>query len=362
MTDRPGNAGLTYRDAGVDLAVKDAFTERLLALTRRTYGPEVIDVGPGFAGLYALGGAGRLFDRRHRDPVLVACTDGVGTKVLLAAELQRYDTVGIDLVAMSVNDLIVCGAEPLFFLDYIAVGAIDPTRAMQLIEGITAGCLDAGCALIGGETAEMPGVYQGSHFDLAGFAVGIVDRRRLLGPSLVRRGDVVVGCASTGVHSNGFSLVRRIVAQAGLDLRATYEELGAPLGEVLLRPTRIYAAAVRRALEPYRQQRLVRAMAHITGSGLPGNLPRALPPATVAVLHRDRWPVPPIFGFLQRHGGVADAEMTDVFNLGLGFCCVVAPRAVDAVIRRLRLEGVDAWPVGEIRAAAAGAEPAVEFA
>jgi phosphoribosylformylglycinamidine cyclo-ligase len=221
--------------------------------------------------------------------------------------------------------------------------------------------VDAGCALLGGETAEMPGVYDPDHFDLAGFAVGIVDRSRMLGPHLVRRGDVLVGCASTGVHSNGYSLVRRIIDAAGLDLRATYDDLDAPLGEVLLRPTRIYAETVRKALEPYRRQRLVRAMAHITGSGIPGNLPRVLPDGVKAVLRRDAWPVPPIFPFLQERGQVDDEEMMAVFNMGLGYVCVVAPRAADAVVRRMRRAGTAAWVVGAIQGAKAGAKPFVEF-
>lgn len=362
-TKKTTGGGATYRDAGVDLEAGDRFTAALGGLVRKTYGPQVIDAPGGFAGLFALKGTGALFDPPLQDPVLVACTDGVGTKVLLAAEAGIHNTVGIDLVAMSVNDLLVCGAQPLFFLDYMAVGKLDETRELALVEGIAAGCIEAGCALLGGETAEMPGVYAREHFDLAGFAVGLVDRRRMIDKSLVRKGDLIVGLASSGIHSNGYSLVRAVIRKARLKLHTIYPDLHPErtLGAVLLEPTRIYTKQVHAALKPYRKQRMIHAMSHITGSGLPGNLPRILPPGVKAVLDTKRWARPAIFDFLQAHGRIAEREMFDVFNMGLGYCMVIAPRAAEATVRRLEAMGQPAWIVGEIKGAKAGAAPVVEL-
>lgn len=354
--------GLTYRDAGIDLAASDRYKDRLVALVARTLGPQVVPNPGGFAGYYALQGAGQLFAKRMREPLLVATNDGVGTKVLLAAELETFHTVGLDLVAMSVNDLIVCGAEPLFFLDYIAVGRLDEARELRLIEGIVEGCRDAGCALLGGETAEMPDVYRPDHFDMAGFAVGIVDRPRLLDGRHVRPGDRLVALASSGVHSNGYSLVRKILARAKLDLRQTYPELGAErLGDILLRPTRIYARPVLKTLRAHRVQRLIRAMANVTGSGIPGNLPRVLPKGVRARIRRDACRTPPIFRFLQAQGRVPEDEMWNVFNMGVGFVMVVAPQAASAVCRRLNRLHEEAFVVGEIVAGEPGAEPVVDL-
>jgi phosphoribosylformylglycinamidine cyclo-ligase len=363
---RSKKGGVTYRDAGVDLEAGDRFTGALQGLVRKTYGPQVIDAPGGFAGLFALKGAGALFDPPLRDPVLVACTDGVGTKVLLAAEAKIFNTVGIDLVAMSVNDLLVCGAAPLFFLDYVAVGKLEQARELGLVEGIAAGCIESGCALLGGETAEMPGVYAKEHFDLAGFAVGLVDRKRMLTKQLVRKGDLIVGLASSGIHSNGYSLVRAVIKKARLKLTSVYPELNADggqrtLGEVALEPTRIYAKQVREALRPYTKQRMIHAMSHITGGGLPGNLPRILPDGVKAVLKTKSWERPPIFDFLRDKGGVDEREMYDVFNMGLGFCMITAPRAAEATVKRLNAIGQPAWIVGEVKGARAGSAPVVEL-
>ncbi|MCI0341754.1 MAG: phosphoribosylformylglycinamidine cyclo-ligase [Planctomycetales bacterium] len=354
---------VTYRDAGVDIEKSDRFKERLFDLVRQTYGPQVIERRWGYGGTFALDGDLALFRRSLKDPVLVACTDNVGTKVLLAQQLKVYHTVGVDLVAMSVNDLIVNGAEPLFFLDYIGTGKLDEERDLRIVQGIVDGCRQAGCALLGGETAEAPDLFPPDRFDLAGFAIGIADRSKLLDGTAVEIGDVLVGVGSSGVHSNGFTLVRRTLAAAGLDLHRTYDALGpAPLGDVLLTPTRIYAKAVRRALGAYKVKRMVRAMAHITGSGIAGNLPRNLPAGVKAVVRRDSWPVPPVFPFLQEQGGIPDEEMWNVFNMGLGFILVVHPQCGDAVIRRLERSGEDAWVVGEIVAGTPGAEATVELA
>lgn len=351
--------GLTYADAGVLLEAKDDFTESLAALMRKTHGPRVIPNPGGFAGLFRLDYNQRLFARNYRDPVLVACCDGVGTKVKLAAQMGIYDTVGIDLVAMNVNDLIVQGAEPLFFLDYLAVPAIDRPMLAGLVRGIVEGCRQAGCALLGGETAHMPDLYAPGDFDLAGFCVGVVELRRAVNPTRVRVGDVVLGLASSGIHSNGYSLVRTVVREAGLDLNAVYPELEDPprrgrrrpartLGRVLLEPTRIYAGSVTRLLRNYRVKNVISGMAHITGSGLAGNLCRALPPTCDALIDRSAWPVPPIFAFLQRHGNIADAEMRRVFNMGIGYCLVVRPAFAESVADQLRKLGETVHAIGRI--------------
>ena len=381
-------AGLTYASAGVDLEQKDRFTDSLASLMRRTYGPRVIDNPGGFAGLFRLDYNQRLFARNYKDPVLVACADGVGTKVLLARDLQKFDTVGIDLVAMNVNDLVVQGAEPLFFLDYIAVPRVDLRMLGGLMEGIAAGCMEAGCALLGGETANMPDVYSEGDFDLAGFCVGVVELSRASNPTRVKPGDVVLGLASSGVHSNGYSLVRKVVKEAGLDLGRVFPELnaapakksrgakagtvtaarsaangasrgsarkkaGAPdgprtLGEVLLTPTRIYAGNITRLLRSYRVKNVISGMAHITGSGLAENLVRALPGNVDAVIDRASWPVPPVFTFLQKHGRIDDEEMRRVFNLGVGYCLIVRPTFAESVAEQLRKLGERAFVIGEV--------------
>lgn len=348
-TDRSDRPTYTYRDAGVDLADADRLVERIGPAVRRTYGPRVLDSHGAFAGLFRLDYDERLFARNYRQPVLVACTDGVGSKLLVAVQARRLDTVGIDLVAMNVNDLLCCGAEPLFFLDYIAVHRLRPERVARIVEGIVAGCEEAGCALLGGETAELPDLYRRRHFDLAGFAVGVVERGRLLGPGRVRAGDEVVGLASSGLHANGYALARRVLLkEAHLPLAVPLRTLGEPLLDALLRPTRIYVRSVLRVLARYPKNLMVSAMAHITGGGLPGNLRRILPADCDLVLRRGAWPVPPIFGLLEHHG-VDEEELYRVFNMGVGFVLLVRPKSTAAVVRTLRRAGEQAFVIGRVR-------------
>ncbi|MFO0872790.1 MAG: phosphoribosylformylglycinamidine cyclo-ligase [Phycisphaerales bacterium] len=346
---RSPGAPLTYASAGVDIEAGDRVVELIKPIVRRTYGPRVIGRHGAFAGMFRLDYNEKLFRRNFKEPVLVACTDGVGTKVKLACEMKVYDTVGIDCVAMNVNDLIVQGAEPLIFLDYLGLHKIVPERTASIVDGVAKGCEIAGCALIGGECAEMPDIYQPDDFDIAGFAVGVVELSRAMDPTRVEKGDVVVGLASSGVHSNGYSLVRRIVERRKLGLDRTYAELGPrTLGEVLLTPTRIYARSIVKLLSGYQRKKVVSGMAHITGSGIPGNVCRALPGNLDARLDLRSWSVPPIFEFLQRHGNVETKEMFDVFNMGIGYTLVVRPTFADSVVRKLRRLGETAWIAGEI--------------
>ncbi|MFI4897300.1 MAG: phosphoribosylformylglycinamidine cyclo-ligase [Phycisphaerales bacterium JB059] len=346
--------GLTYADSGVDIEAGDRFAESIQAGMRRTFGPRVLDRPGGFAGLVRLDYNESLFKHNYKDPVLVSCTDGVGTKVHLGIELEKYDTLGIDLVAMCVNDLVVESAEPLLFLDYIAVNRVDQGVLSELMKGIVRGCEIAGAALIGGETAEMNDLYRPGDFDLAGFSVGVVELSRATDATRVEPGDVVLGLASDGVHSNGFSLVRKIVEHANLDLGRVYPELagdnGAPetLGEVLLTPTRIYARSIVRVLRAYKVKKVVTGMAHITGGGLASNLERALPEHVDAVVRADAWDVPPVFPFLQRHGDVSDEEMARVFNMGVGYCLIVRPTFADSIAKRLEKQGERVYHLGKI--------------
>jgi phosphoribosylformylglycinamidine cyclo-ligase len=307
--------GLSYRDAGVDIDAGDALVEAIKPFARRTLRPEV---------LTGIGGFGALCEipRKYRQPVLVSGTDGVGTKLKLAFLMGRHDTVGIDLVAMSANDIVVQGAEPLFFLDYFACGRLETQIAADVVQGIARGCEQAGCALIGGETAEMPGMYPDGEYDLAGFCVGVVERDGIVDGRAIAPGDVLLGLGSSGAHSNGYSLVRKILERVRPDLRADFD--GRPLGDVLLEPTRIYARAVLALLAALP----VKGIAHITGGGLTGNVPRMLPRGTRAVIEGRAWPRPALFDWLQREGGVAEAEMHRVFNCGIGM--VIALSADDA--------------------------------
>ena len=331
MADDP----LTYADSGVDLDAADASIPRIAAAVARTRRPEVLGSIGGFGGLFAFDTA------RYRDPVLVSGTDGVGTKVDIARRLGVYDTVGRDLVAMVVDDLVVPGAEPLFFNDYISIGALDADRVAALVSGIADGCAEAGCALVGGETAEHPGLLEADEFDLAGFGVGVVERDAILGPDRVRAGDVLVALPSSGLHSNGYSLVRRIVD--GLDLTAPHG-LARPLGEELLEPTRIHAPdclALVGAVE-------VHAFCHVTGGGLPGNLPRILPAGLRVEVDAATWHWPDVFDWLQARGPVAEAEMWRTFNCGIGMVAVLPPEAVDDALALLQDRGVAAWPFGRV--------------
>lgn len=377
--DAPSDAripGLTYAASGVNLIEKDTFTESLGSIMRRTHGPRVIDNPGGFAGLFRLDFNQKLFQRNYKDPVLVACTDGCGTKVKLAGQVGKYDTIGIDCVAMNVNDMVVQGAEPLFFLDYIAVGRVDKAMLTDIVKGVADGCALSGCALIGGETAEMPDVYTPPDFDLAGFAVGVVELARASDPERVEKGDIVLGLTSSGVHSNGYSLVRKIVEAAGLDLGRVYPELTESaerskpslrngtqkatatsppsairhptLGEVLLTPTRIYADSITRLLRQYKVKKVVTGMAHITGSGMEGNLCRALHPGVDAVVDISTWPRPALFAFLQKHGRVDEDEMRRVFNCGIGYTLIVKPAFVEGVKEKLERLGETVHVIGKV--------------
>ncbi len=330
-------SGMTYRDAGVDIDAGDALVENIKPLAARTRREGV---------LAGIGGFGALFEvpKRYHEPVLVSGTDGVGTKLKLAFALGRHDTIGIDLVAMSVNDVLVQGAEPLFFLDYYATGKLEVDVATEVVRGIAHGCEQAGCALIGGETAEMPGMYVPGEYDLAGFCVGVVEKSKIIDGSTVGAGDAILGLGSSGLHSNGYSLARRIVEVSGADLAADFH--GRPLADALLAPTRIYVKPVLALMAALP----VKALAHITGGGLPGNLPRVLPEGMVADLDGTSWPRPPLFGWLQSAGGVADEEMYRTFNCGLGMVLVVAEADAPHAIGLLAAAGETVTRIGTIRA------------
>ena len=341
---------MTYAAAGVDIDTGDRLVSQIERHTRKTFGPRVLGKHGGFAGCFRLDYNEALFKRNYRDPVLVSCTDGVGTKVKLAAQLKIYDTVGQDLVAMSVNDLIVQGAEPLFFLDYLAVHKLDLAMAQQVVAGVSHGCLQAECALLGGETAEMPDVYAAGDFDLAGFAVGVCELNRMVDGSRAQAGDVILGLASSGVHSNGYSLVRAVVKAAGLSLQKKYPELDpdSTLGQVLLTPTRIYAKPVIKVLRRYRVKQVVSAMSHITGGGLPGNVHRTLGQHLNAKINLRSWKPPAVFDFLQRHGNIADEEMFRVFNMGIGYILVVRPFFAESIKHRLGRLGEQVSVIGKV--------------
>ncbi|MCJ7543075.1 MAG: phosphoribosylformylglycinamidine cyclo-ligase [Phycisphaerae bacterium] len=343
---------MTYKDAGVDIQAGDAMVDLIRPLAVRTYDPRVIvDHFGGFGGFFSLDFPDKLLKKNYRDPILVGCSDGVGTKVLVALATGRVNTVGIDLVAMNVNDLVCSGAEPLFFLDYIGTARLDPPRKAEIIKGISYGCVQAGCALLGGETAEMPDIYRGEDFDLAGFALGVVERRRLIDGRRVEVGDTVIALASDGLHSNGYGLARRVLLdKAGMSLDDCPPELeGRTVGAELLRPTRIYAKAVRSVLGRYRVKRVVKAMAHITGGGLVGNIPRVLPAGLTVRVKRDSWSAPPIFGLIAAKGPVDDLEMLRVFNMGVGFVMIVAPSFARAIMNDLRRRGERCWVLGKVR-------------
>lgn len=338
---------LTYKSSGVDVGANDEMVDKIGAALRRTYDPRVMSRHGGFAGLMRLDYHERLLKHRYREPVLVAGSDGVGSKLLLGIQHQRIKSLGIDLVAMSVNDILTVGAEPLFFLDYVACHKLKPDEIAEIVTGVSDGCVEAGCALLGGETAEMPSMYAPSHFDLAGFCVGVVERRRIVDGADVEPGDAVIALASNGIHSNGYSLVHAAIERLGARKHLPVE-LGEPLVDALLRPTRIYVQPVLKLLRAYRRKRVVKAMAHITGGGIAGNLPRVLPDGCTAYIRRSTWSPPPIFKLIQALG-VDESEMYDVFNMGVGFMLVVRPAFANAVVAKLNDAGETAWRIGTIR-------------
>ncbi len=327
-----------YAAAGVDITAGEHAVELMRRHVARTHRPEVITDSSGFSGLFRLDTGG------YREPVLATSTDGVGTKVVLAQELDKHDTIGVDLVGMVVDDLVVSGAEPLFLTDYIACGEVAPERIATIVGGVAEGCRQAGCALIGGETAEHPGTMAPHEYDLAGAGTGLVEADAILGPDRVRPGDAVIAMASSGLHANGYSLVRRVVAEAGLDLTAHVPELGGRLGEVLLTPTRVYAGdclALTRGSEVE-----VHAFAHITGGGLAANLERSLPANVDVEIDRGTWSPPPVFDFLARHGRISHADMESTFNMGVGMITVVAGDDAEAALSLVAERGLAAWQLG----------------
>jgi phosphoribosylformylglycinamidine cyclo-ligase len=335
----------TYRQAGVDIEAGSELVRRIKRLARSTCGPEVLAGVGGFGGLF------RFQADRYKDPVLVSGTDGVGTKLKIAFMMDRHDTVGIDLVAMCVNDVVVSGAEPLFFLDYLSTGTLAVEKAEAVVKGVVEGCRQAGCALIGGETAEMPSLHAEGEYDLAGFAVGVVDRPTIIDGSTIVPGDVVIGLASHGLHSNGFSLVRRVLLeQGGLTVQSRVPELEGALGDVLLTPTRIYV----KPLLTLAAEFPIKGMAHITGGGMTDNIPRILPEQCAVRIDRGSWPVPSVFHVVRRLGSVAEAELYRVFNMGIGMVLISAHGQVDNVLRRLGELGERGYRIGEIIAVGSG--------
>ena len=347
---------VTYKDAGVDLDIYRESMARLPRLMQRTFTPRVMNLEGGFAGLFQVDFNQGLFARTYKHPVLVSGTDGVGTKLQIAKRTGIHNTIGIDLVAMCVNDVLCCGAEPLFFLDYVAMSQDDPVMLEQIVQGVSDGCVAADCSLLGGETAIMPDLYRKGEYDLAGFCVGIVDKDDLIDGSQMEPGDVVIGVASNGLHANGFSLVRKIVFQmAGLRVRNRVEEFGKTVGEILLTPTRIYAQPIRRILKHYTVKNVVHGIAHVTGGGIQENLERVIPGGVHAELARNSWDIPPVFKWIQQLGDVDDEEMDRVFNLGIGLVLVVSNYYADNIQRILHREGLESWKLGEIKSGGSGA-------
>lgn len=340
---------LTYKDAGVDLDKYEESMARLPRLMQRTFSPRVIRRDGGFAGFFQLDFASPLFSRKYENPVLISCTDGVGTKLKVAMMANRHDTVGIDLVAMSVNDALCTGAEPLFFLDYVAMPKDDPPKLEQIVEGISAGCVQAGCALLGGETAIMPDLYADEDYDLAGFCVGVVEKDKMIDGSAIVPGDIVLGVGSSGLHSNGYSLARKVAFEhANLSVDDHVDALGTTIGEALLTPTIIYSTAVQRVLQHYQVKSVVHGIAHITGGGLHENLARIMPPTTSAVIKKDSWQMTPIFKWLRQTADIDEDEMFRVFNMGLGMVFVVSDFYASQIQRLIASEGYDCWEIGRV--------------
>ena len=353
-------SGATYSGAGVNLELYREGMARLPAHMRRTQCPRVMSQEGGFAALFALDFKG-LFSRGYEDPLLVSCTDGVGTKLKVAVETAVHHTVGIDLVAMSVNDLLCTGAEPLFFLDYVALAKDDPNLLEQIVRGIADACVECECALVGGETAILPDMYHPGEYDLAGFCVGVVEKKRLVDGRQIQPGDVVLGLASSGFHSNGYSLVRKAVFEiGGLSVHDRVAGLGdRTVGEALLAPTRLYARPIKAVLAHYRVKQVVHGIAHITGGGLVENLGRIVPDTVQVVLERGSWHVPAVFPWVQTLGGIAADEMERVFNMGIGMVLVVSPHVADGIQKQLADLGHESYRIGAVHAATAGAERVV---
>ncbi len=337
---------ISYRDAGVDMEAGDALVEQIKPYAKKTMRPEVMG---------GIGGFGSLFElsKKFKNPVLVSGTDGVGTKLKLAFQLNKHDTVGIDLVAMSVNDILVQGAEPLFFLDYFACGKLDVGTAAEVIKGIAAGCEQAGCALVGGETAEMPGMYPAGEYDLAGFAVGAVEKEKIINGSTITQGDVVLGLASSGAHSNGYSLIRKLIERSGIDMDSNFH--GRKFRDVVMAPTRIYVKPLLKLLAAMS----VKGMAHITGGGITENVPRVLPAGLTAEIKKGSWTMPPLFNWLQVQGNVTDDEMHCTFNCGIGMVVIVASENAEAAQTLLAAEGERVWVIGHVRQQKSGEAPTV---
>ena len=344
-------SSITYKDSGVDLELYEQAMQRLPRLMHRTFSPRVVRNDGGFAGLFQLDFAGPLFARKYDQPVLVSGTDGVGTKLKVAQKLERHNTVGIDLVAMCVNDVLCCGAEPLFFLDYVAMSHDNPPLLEQIVDGISQGCVQADCALLGGETAIMPDLYQRGDYDLAGFCVGVVEKKHLISGKQIAADDVIIGVQSSGFHSNGFSLVRKAVFEhAGLAVNDRIDELGETVGDALMRPTLIYTRLLRQILGHYKKKNVVHGIGHITGGGLLENTERILPPNVDLVFDRDSWEVPPVFTWLQKLGQIPADEMTHVFNMGIGLALIVSPFYANTVTEIIQSFGLKSWVIGKAAA------------
>lgn len=346
----PAKTSISYRDAGVDIEAGDALVEEIKPYAKRTMRPEVLG---------GIGGFGSLFEvpKKFKNPVLVSGTDGVGTKLKLAFQLNKHDTVGIDLVAMSVNDILVQGAEPLFFLDYFACGKLEVDTAAQVIKGIAQGCEQAGCALVGGETAEMPGMYPTGEYDLAGFAVGAVDKEAIIDGKTIAQGDVVLGLASSGAHSNGYSLIRKLIERSGVDMDSDADGFfaGRAIRDVVMAPTRIYVKSLLKLM----QALPVKGMAHITGGGLTENIPRVLPEGLTAALDKTSWQLPRLFQWLQMQGNITDDEMYRTFNCGIGMAVIVSAENADVATKLLQAEGEHVWTIGRVRRQEAGEAPTI---
>jgi len=342
-------ARISYKDAGVDIEAKGKFTSDIYQQLRRTFGPRVIENPGGFAGLFSLNYDSKLFSKNYKHPVLVASTDGVGTKLKIAFMMDRHDTIGIDLVAMCVNDILVMGAEPVFFLDYMASSRMIPGKMKEVLHGIANGCCEADCALLGGETPEMPGFYHDGEYDLAGFAVGIVERKKIIDGKGIGVGDIVIGLKSSGLHSNGFSLVRKVIFErAKLDVNSKLKTINGTIGGELLKPTKIYVKPIRALLRHYRSKKVVKGMAHITGGGLVENIPRVLPEGCSVRIKKGSWPVPAIFEVIQKRGKIDKGEMYNVLNMGIGMVLIVSEYYAPSIMKKLKQMKEDSFIIGKV--------------